>query len=54
MALVVASLPVGLIMAELTLRFVIKSRAVMIRQLLTQQGVTDADQRGNVTLTSAG
>jgi lysophospholipase L1-like esterase len=44
MALIAASLLAGVLIAELTLRFVIKPRAVVTRQLLAQNGVTDADQ----------
>jgi hypothetical protein len=42
--LVVASLVVGLLIVELTLRWGIKARAVLTRQQLAGQGVTDADQ----------
>jgi hypothetical protein len=42
--LVIASLAVGLVIVELTLRLVIKPRAVLTRQQLAGQGVTDADQ----------
>ena len=53
MALVVASLLTGLLIAELTLRFAIKPRAVMTRQLLTQNGVPMRTRRGSAMLTSA-